>query len=269
MKPHLLIGNHPLLDSIRAAERMPGWPERIDPSVRHCIVAFQKDGEDGFAQDSEAFIRLKALAGNREDSVLLEILVHDPVSISLFESSDRPGVECMPFTLESQWAKILFGPGGTVHLDGDGISYADDRKVHLVLFGMTPAAEALAVGVGLAEAEEIDRINILQATKNAMRRAAARVHADVYLIDAVKDLGLDGEEVPIIRGDATSYSIAAASIVAKVTRDRLLWEMDALYPEYGFARNKGYGTAEHIEALKRLGPCPAHRRSFIGHFTDV
>ncbi len=130
-------------------------------------------------------------------------------------------------------------------------------------------AEAEAVGVGMADAEEIDRINILEATKNAMRRAAGQVQADVYLIDAVKGLGLHGEEVPIIRGDATSYSIAAASIVAKVTRDRMLRELDAAYPEYGFARNKGYGTAEHIEALKRLGPCPAHRRSFIGHFVAL
>ncbi len=127
-------------------------------------------------------------------------------------------------------------------------------------------AAAVSVGIGSADPEEIDRINILQATKNAMRRAAAAVKADVYLIDAVRDLGLPGREVPIIRGDAASYSIAAASIVAKVTRDRLLREMDALYPGYGFARNKGYGTAEHIEALRRLGPCPAHRRSFIGHF---
>ena len=145
MKPPFLIGNHPLLDSIPAGERMPGWPERIDPSVRHCIVAFQKDCEDSFAQDSEAFTRLKVLAGNRDGSLLLEILVHDPVSVSLFENSDLPGIECMPFTLESQWAKILFGPGGLVHLDGEGITYADNRKVHLVLFGMTSAAEALAV----------------------------------------------------------------------------------------------------------------------------
>ncbi len=129
-------------------------------------------------------------------------------------------------------------------------------------------AEALYVGVGLAEADEIDEINILQATRAAMRRAAAAVPADVYLIDAVRDLGLSGREVPIIKGDAASYSIAAASIIAKVTRDRIMREMDARWPEYGFARNKGYGTAEHIEALRRLGPCPIHRRTFIGHFTD-
>ena len=75
-----------------------------------------------------------------------------------------------------------------------------------------------------------------------------------------------GREVPIIKGDATSYSIAAASIVAKVVRDRQMIELDRLYPEYGFARNKGYGTKEHTDALRRIGPCPAHRRRFITHF---
>ena len=125
---------------------------------------------------------------------------------------------------------------------------------------------ALYVGIGQATPEEIDKINILEATKKAMREAAAQVPADVFLIDAVTNLGLDGQEVPIIKGDATSYAIAAASIVAKVTRDRQLIELDKLYPEYGFARNKGYGTAEHIAALKAIGPCPAHRRSFIRNF---
>jgi len=125
---------------------------------------------------------------------------------------------------------------------------------------------ALYVGIGEMSPEEIDRINILQATKNAMRIAASRAPADCFLIDAVTGLGLNGTEVPIIKGDANSYSIAAASIVAKVTRDRQMLEADRLYPEYGFARNKGYGTKEHIEALKKYGPCPLHRRSFIGNF---
>lgn len=125
---------------------------------------------------------------------------------------------------------------------------------------------ALYVGIGQVTAEEIDEINILEATKKAMREAASQVPADVFLIDAVTGLGLDGREVPIIKGDATSYAIAAASIVAKVTRDRQLIELDKQYPAYGFARNKGYGTAEHIAALKEIGPCPAHRRSFIRNF---
>ena len=125
---------------------------------------------------------------------------------------------------------------------------------------------ALAVGIGEVSPEEIDRINILEATRKAMRQAAAQVSADIFLIDAVTGLGLQGREVPIVKGDAQSYSIAAASIVAKVTRDRQMRALDVHYPEYGFARNKGYGTAEHIAALRRIGPCPAHRRSFIGHF---
>jgi len=125
---------------------------------------------------------------------------------------------------------------------------------------------ALYVGIGQATPEEIDRINILEATKKAMRDAASQVPADIFLIDAVTGLGLAGQEIPIIKGDATSYAIAAASIVAKVTRDRQLIELDKQYPEYGFARNKGYGTAEHIAALKEIGPCPAHRRSFIRNF---
>lgn len=125
---------------------------------------------------------------------------------------------------------------------------------------------ALYVGIGQATPAEIDEINILEATKKAMRDAAAHVPADVFLIDAVTGLALPGREVPIIKGDAISYAIAAASIVAKVTRDRQLIELDKQYPEYGFARNKGYGTPEHINALKSYGPCPAHRRSFIRNF---
>lgn len=125
---------------------------------------------------------------------------------------------------------------------------------------------ALHIGIGLVAPEEIDRINILEATRKAMREAASAVPADIFLIDAVTSLGLNGQEIPIIKGDATSYAIAAASIVAKVTRDRLMAEYHRIYPQYGFDRNKGYGTKEHIEALKSYGPCPIHRRSFIGHF---
>ena len=101
---------------------------------------------------------------------------------------------------------------------------------------------------------------------NAMRRAAADAQANIYLIDAVKNLGLDAPEIPIVHGDAVSYSIAAASIVAKVTRDRELLALDQQYPQYGFARHKGYGTAEHIAAIREHGPCPAHRMTFIRKF---
>ena len=126
--------------------------------------------------------------------------------------------------------------------------------------------KAIYVGVGRAVPGEIDQINILQATMNAMRKAADGAKANVYLIDAVKNLGLDAPEIPIIHGDAVSYSIAAASIIAKVTRDRELEALDKLYPEYGFAKHKGYGTPQHIEAIRKYGPCPAHRMTFIGKF---
>ena len=127
---------------------------------------------------------------------------------------------------------------------------------------------ALYVGIGQATPQEIDGMNILQATRKAMREAAGSVPAEIFLIDAVKELGLNGREVSIIKGDATSYAIAAASIVAKVTRDRQMAELDRLYPDYGFIRNKGYGTKEHIEALKKYGPCSEHRRTFIRNFVE-
>ena len=112
--------------------------------------------------------------------------------------------------------------------------------------------------------EEIDAVNILNATKKAMETCAAGFTGGLFLVDAVEGLRLPGESRPIIHGDALSYMIGAASIVAKVTRDRYMIELDAKYPMYGFARNKGYGTAEHIAALRKYGPCPEHRRSFIG-----
>ena len=108
----------------------------------------------------------------------------------------------------------------------------------------------------------IDEINILNATKRAMERCGADFDG-TFLIDAVTGLHLPGEIRPLIHGDALSYMIGAASIIAKVTRDRYMIELDEKYPMYGFARNKGYGTKEHIAALKEYGPCPEHRRSFI------
>jgi ribonuclease HII len=123
---------------------------------------------------------------------------------------------------------------------------------------------AIAVGVGCVEVEEIDAINILQATKLAMRQALERLQepADHLLIDALSLRGVDLPQRAIIHGDAISASIAAASIVAKVTRDRICDEMDARYPGYGFAHNKGYCTRQHVDALLEQGPCAWHRRSF-------
>ncbi len=128
--------------------------------------------------------------------------------------------------------------------------------------------KAIATGIGYASVERIDEINILQATFEAMREAISKlgVLPDILLNDAVTIPKVDIKQVPIIKGDAKSISIGAASIIAKVTRDRLMVDYDMVFPEYGFASNKGYGSAQHIEAIKKYGPCPIHRRTFIGNF---
>lgn len=129
--------------------------------------------------------------------------------------------------------------------------------------------KAVAWSVGVMEPQDIDRMNILQATYEAMRRAIAGLETepDLLLNDAVTIPGLEVFQVNIIKGDAKSVSIAAASIVAKVTRDHLMKEYDSKYPEYGFAKHKGYGTGEHIAALLKHGPCPIHRKTFITKYT--
>ncbi len=131
--------------------------------------------------------------------------------------------------------------------------------------------KAVSVGLGYSSPERIDEINILQATYEAMREAISKLDPapDILLNDAVTIPQVNIRQVPIIKGDAKSISIAAASIVAKVTRDRMMVDYDSIFPEYGFAGNKGYGSAAHIEALKKYGPTPIHRRSFIGNFVTV
>ena len=128
--------------------------------------------------------------------------------------------------------------------------------------------KAVATGIGLVSNERIDEINILQATYEAMRMAISKleVKPDILLNDAVTIPGVDIKQLPIIKGDAKSISIGAASIIAKVTRDRLMVEYGEIFPGYGFESNKGYGSAAHIAALKELGPTPIHRRSFIKNF---
>ena len=128
--------------------------------------------------------------------------------------------------------------------------------------------KAVATGLGFVSPERIDEINILQATYEAMRQAILKLEPqpDLLLNDAVTIPGVAVKQVPIIKGDAKSISIGAASIIAKVTRDRLMEEYDHMFPEYGFASNKGYGSAEHIKAIKEYGPTPIHIMSFIKNF---
>ena len=130
--------------------------------------------------------------------------------------------------------------------------------------------QAVATGLGTIDPDRIDEINILQATYEAMRQAIAQLspQPDLLLNDAVTIPKVAIPQVPIIKGDAKSISIGAASIIAKVTRDRMMVYYDSIYPEYGFASNKGYGSAEHIAALKKYGPTPIHRRTFIKNFVS-
>lgn len=169
----------------------------------------------------------------------------------------------------------LAGPvvAGAVILPPDcGILYINDskkltEKKREELYDII-LDQAVAVGIGMASPARIDEINILQATYEAMREAIQKlpVKPDILLNDAVTIPGVSVRQVPIIKGDAKSISIGAASIVAKVTRDRMMVEYDRVMPEYGFASNKGYGAAAHIEALKKYGPSPIHRASFIKNF---
>lgn len=130
--------------------------------------------------------------------------------------------------------------------------------------------KAVAVGIGMASPQRIDEINILQATYEAMREAISKlsVKPDILLNDAVTIPKVDVKQVPIIKGDAKSVSIAAASIIAKVTRDRMMVQYDEILPGYDFASNKGYGTKAHIAGLRELGPTPIHRRTFIKNYVE-
>ncbi len=149
------------------------------------------------------------------------------------------------------------------HIEGikDSKKLSPERREEL--FGKI-LNKAISIGLGIVEPILIDRINILQATYEAMRRAilSMKVFPEYVIVDGRPIPGLPLPQEGIIKGDSISISIGAASIVAKVVRDRIMEMYDLIFPQYGFARNKGYGTKEHIEALFRYGPCPIHRRSF-------
>ena len=152
-----------------------------------------------------------------------------------------------------------------------GVIDPESLDAYRAVDGYRAIAKILGVGggPGMTPEQVIDEINILNATKRAMAECVTglSVRPDIVLVDAVK-LALEVPTTAIIKGDALSYSIAAASILAKVYRDRLMREYDKQYPQYGFAKHKGYGTKDHIDAIRTYGPCPIHRRTFITHFTD-
>ncbi len=160
-------------------------------------------------------------------------------------------------------AAVILYPGQMLSGVNDSKKLTERQRERLFPLIM---AEARAVAIGICDHGEIDKLNILRASLEAMRRAVTSltVAADFILIDGTFSLTLELPQQTIIKGDSLSLSIAAASIIAKVTRDRLMVEYDALYPGYGFAAHKGYPSAAHRAAIARLGPCPIHRKSFRG-----
>ena len=162
-------------------------------------------------------------------------------------------------------AAVILPPGLEIPGLNDSKKLTDKKRRELYDIMIE---QAVSYGIAFASEQEIDEINILQATYEAMRQAIEKLNPQpaVLLNDAVRIPQVAIQQVPIIKGDAKSVSIAAASIVAKVTRDRMMEQYEEVFPGYGFARNKGYGSKEHIEALQTMGPTAIHRRSFIGHF---
>jgi len=158
-------------------------------------------------------------------------------------------------------AAVVFAPGAALRGVDDSKRLTPTRRTALEA---EIRALALGVGVGIVDVSDIDRLNIYRAALEAMRRAvlALPVSPDHVLVDARRIPDITAPQTALVHGDARSFSIAAASIVAKVTRDRLMHDLDARYPEYGFRDHMGYGTPQHLAAIDRHGPCPAHRRSF-------
>ncbi len=161
-----------------------------------------------------------------------------------------------------------YATGLPPELEGIHDSKRLSPKKRKKLFQLLTQHSGIQFGIGVVEADEIDVINILKATHKAMKTATALIvnpDPDHALVDGLPVQGLSVPHTAIVKGDSKSYSIAAASIIAKEHRDRLMLECEALYPEYGFAKHKGYGTAAHREAILKHGPCPIHRDSFLGN----
>jgi ribonuclease HII len=164
-------------------------------------------------------------------------------------------------------AAVIFDPeyiqaelDGTYKRLTDSKAMTETRRTEH--FELLNHSNSVSIGIGIVDAEEIDRINILKATHKAMAVAAAQLEPEYALVDGLPVKGLPCESRSIVKGDALSISISAASIIAKVTRDRMLEDLDKKHPQYGFAQHKGYGTKQHLDALKKYGATSAHRQTF-------
>ena len=211
--------------------------------------------------------RLEKLAAERERTEGLKVYEKQYASFGIVCGVDEAGRGPLagPLAGAVYAGAVILPPDCTILYINDSKKLSAKKREVLYPVIME---QAVAAGIGMATPQRIDEINILQATYEAMREAIHNlgVQPDILLNDAVTIPGISIRQIPIVKGDAKSISIGAASIIAKVTRDRLMEEYDSILPEYGFASNKGYGTKAHIEALKAYGPTPIHRKSFIKNF---
>ncbi len=207
--------------------------------------------------------RLEKLAAERERTEGLKVYEKQYASFGIVCGVDEAGRG--PLAGPVVAGAVILPPDCTILYINDSKKLSAKKREELYPVIME---QAVAAGIGMATPQRIDEINILQATYEAMREAIHNlgIQPDILLNDAVTIPGISIRQIPIVKGDAKSISIGAASIIAKVTRDRLMEEYDSILPEYGFASNKGYGTKAHIEALKAYGPTPIHRKSFIKNF---
>ncbi len=235
----------------------------------------RKDLYDTYAGDSRVGVRSLIRKYKKKDEALSEERKRLAGMRSFEEKYRDCGLIC---GIDEAGRGPLAGPvvAGAVILPADcEILYLNDSKKlspqKRELLYDEIMEKAVAVGVGMTGPARIDEINILNATYEAMRAAVMDlgVKPELLLNDAVTIPDISIAQIPIIKGDAKSVSIAAASIIAKVTRDRLMVRYDEILPGYGFARHKGYGSREHIDAIHRLGPTPVHRRTFIKNFIDT
>ena len=253
------MGDNKKIGTIRAEYKAAG-----DTSLPSFIRTYEGDGRAGVQQMvKQARRRMERLSAERARIYALGAYEREYASFAYVCGIDEVGRGPLAVPVVAG-AVILPKDCGILYInDSKKLSPAKREELYDVIM-----EQAVAVGLGEVPPQRIDEINILQATYEAMREAIKNlgVIPDILLNDAVTIPQVEIPQVPIVKGDEKSISIGAASIVAKVTRDRMMVDYDARYPGYAFAENKGYGTAAHIAALQRLGASPIHRRSFLKNF---
>lgn len=240
--------------------------ENIRPEERLLFIERYAGDERGGVQKLVASCRNVILKEEKEEARLEKMLAYEKKYGETYEyicGIDEAGRG--PLAGPVVAGAVILPKGLKIPYLNDSKQLSEKRREELYDRIMESAA---AAGVGIISPERIDEINILQATYEAMGQAVESLNPkpQILLNDAVIIPGIELPQEKIIKGDARSLSIAAASIIAKVTRDRMMKAYHEIFPEYGFDKHKGYGSREHIEAIQKFGPCPIHRRSFITHF---